>query len=145
MFNNVTRCVFGDLKKQWARKGLGTIVCGTDALQSTHAMFADDTTLFASSKTGIITMIKDVKNALGEHGLNLNLDKCLVQTNASDVRPTVIKIDGQGIPMVSPEKGFKVLGTQFTLKGRCATEVRARMAAAWSKFHSLWLVLGKRK
>ena len=46
--------------------------------------------------------------------------------------------------MVSGSTGFKFLGTQFTLVGRCSAEVRARVSAAWGKFHSLKLLLGKR-
>ena len=70
LFNNVTRMIFRDLKDKWTRQGQGTIVCGTDGLRSTHTMFADDTTLFASSRKALIAMIKDVKSALKEHGLN---------------------------------------------------------------------------
>jgi hypothetical protein len=145
LFNNVTRKVFDDLKQKWSRKGLGTIVCGGSVVEkTTHAMFADDTTLFASSRSSLIAMIKDVKSALAEHGLNLNLDKCLVQTSRANVRIHPIEIDGQCIPMVDSSDGFKVLGTMFTLQGRCSMEVKARIAAAWGKFHALWPVLGKR-
>ena len=48
------------------------------------------------------------------------------------------------IPMVLPSVGFKVLGTQFSLHDRTSAEVKARIAAAWGKFYSLWPVLGKR-
>lgn len=58
-------------------------------------MFADDTTLFAKSKTDLMNMIKDVQSALGTHGLNLNFDKCLVQTNNSDATVRPIELDGQ--------------------------------------------------
>ena len=61
------------------------MVCGSDTLQTTHAMFADDTTLFASSRANLTTMIEDVRVALREHGLNLNVDKCLFQSTHSDV------------------------------------------------------------
>ena len=37
-----------------------------------------------------------------------------------------------------------MLGTQFTLTGRCSAELRLRISAAWGKFHALWPVLGKR-
>ena len=46
--------------------------------------------------------------------------------------------------MVSAYEGFKVLGTQFTLLGRCSAEIRARISGAWAKFHYLWPILGKR-
>ena len=44
----------------------------------------------------------------------------------------------------SASDGFKVLGTQWTLRGRTSAEVRSRMGAAWAKFHALWPLLGKR-
>ena len=141
-FNNVTRQILSDLKAKWAREGLGTIVFGSRDLRSTHAMFADDTTLLASTRAGLIKMVRDVRSALAEHGLNLNMDKCLVQSTrpGAHLRPFIV----DGIPMVEATKGFKILGTQFTLEGRCSAEVKHRMAAAWGKFHSLWPLLGKK-
>ena len=68
LFNNVTRKIFASLKEKWSRKRLGTIVCGESGGHTTHSMFADDTTLFASSRRSLIKMIKDVKTALAEHG-----------------------------------------------------------------------------
>jgi hypothetical protein len=144
LFNNVTHRVFRHLKEKWARESLGTIVCGDSSANTTHTMFADDTTLFASSKKALVTMIKDVKTTLAEHGLNLNIDKCVIQTSNAHTRIQAIEVDGQFIPMVSSSEGFKVLGTKFTLQGRCAAEVKSRIAAAWGKYHSLWPVLGKR-
>ena len=73
-------------------------------------------------------------------GLNLNLDKCAVQTSNADAPIRPIEIDGQRIPMVSAFSG----GTQYTLQGRCTAEIKGRIAAAWSKFCALWPVLGKR-
>ena len=142
--NNVTRNVFANLRARWAKKGFGTIVCGAADAKSTHAMFADDTTLFAANRAQLISMIRDVRAALAEHGLNLNMDKCMVQTNRPGARVSTINIDGQPIPMVDASVGFRVLRTQFTLLGRCSAEGRSRISAAWGKFHSLWPLLGKR-
>ena len=144
LFNNVTAKIFRALKEKWSKRGCGTIVCESAVLKTTHAMFADDTTLFASSRKALIAMIKDVKAALAEHGLNLNIDKCVVQTSSSTATLKPMEIDGQCIPMVQASEGFKVLGTQFTLQGRTSAEFRSRIGAAWGKFHSLWPVLGKR-
>ena len=80
LFNNVTLGIFKDLKKNWANKRRGTDVCGSEMRKSTHAMFADDATLVASSRQQLVAMIKDVKEALTKHGLKLNLEKCCVQT-----------------------------------------------------------------
>ena len=91
-----------------------------------------------------MSMIRDVRDELMKHGLNLNMDKCLVQTNRTGGKVAPIKLDDQTIPMVCASEGFKVLGTQFTLTGRCSAEIRCRVSAAWGKFHSLWPLLGKR-
>ena len=144
LFNNVTRVIFDKLKSKWAREERGIIVCGGNGLKSTHSMFADDTTLFASSKKALIAMIRDVKAALAEHGLNLNMDKCMVQTTCLSAQCSPIDVDGQAIPMVPPSVGFKVLGTKFSLHGRTSAEFKARISAAWGKFYALWPVLGKR-
>ena len=81
LFNNVTRKVYAKLREHWARKGFGTIVCSGPTANSTHTMFADDTTLFASNKAQLKSMIEDVRDKLAKHGLSLNMDKCLVQTS----------------------------------------------------------------
>ena len=36
------------------------------------------------------------------------------------------------------------MSTQWTLHSRTSAELRARIGAAWAKFHSLWPLLGKR-
>ena len=130
LFNNVTRIIFRNLKEKWNREGLGTPVCKDHDVNTTHVMFADDTTLFAASRPDLIRMVTDVKEALAHHGLNLNVDKCVAQTNCKEASVEPIVINGQLLPMVSAYEGFKVLGTQFTLLGRCSAEIRARISGA---------------
>ena len=120
------------------------MVCGGPGLRSTHSMFADDTTLFASSRQTLKEMIKDVREGFGRHGLNLNLDKCIIQTNVN-TRSLTLAVGTESIPITPAAVGFKALGTQFTLSGRTSVEVKARIRAAWAKFHSLWPILGKRE
>ena len=120
------------------------MVCAPDCGRSAHAMFADDTTLLASSRKDICTMIKDTTDALALYGLSLNLDKCMVQTNRRRAMLKPLLVDGHEMPMVSSNKGFKVLGTMFTFNGRTSAEFQARMSAAWGKFHQMWPLLGKR-
>ena len=98
----------------------------------------------AANRAQLISMIRDVRAALAEHGLNLHMDKFIVQTNRPGARVSTINIDRQSVVMVDASVGFKVLGTQFTLLGRCSAEIRSRISAAWGKFHSLWRLLGKR-
>ena len=89
-------------------------------------------------------MSRDVRDALAVRGLNLNLDKRVVQTNCSEAPVLPIEIDGCQIPMVRADEGFKVLGSLFTLRGRCSAEIKARVSAAWGRFYSSWPLLGKR-
>ena len=107
-------------------------------------MFADDTTLIASSRRGLTMMIREVRAALQEHGLKLNMDKCKVQTTQSNAKLRDFLIGGERIPMVEASEGFNVLGTQFTLAGRTAKEMKTRIAAAWGKFHQLHPLLLRR-
>ena len=73
-------------------------------------------------------MITDVKNALALHGLNLNLDKCCIETNV-DYENACLIVEGVCVPIVDPSEGFKILGTKLTLKGRTSAEVRSRINA----------------
>ena len=88
-------------------------------------------------------MIRDVKDALAKHGLNLNLEKCSVQTNSGSTA-THLAVDGIAVPIVDPSEGFKILGTRFTLSGRTSAEVTARINAAWGEFHKIWPLIGRR-
>ena len=130
LFNNVSRIIFRKLKAKWAAERRGTDICGSDTTTSTHTMFADDTTILASSEQDLLAMLKDVEEALAEHGLKLNIDKCNVQTTTEHVQHDALDLDGQRIEIVSPMLGFKVLGTQFTLLGKSTTELKSRVGAA---------------
>ena len=76
------------------------------------------------------------KTELIQHGLSLNMEKCLVQTNSATAHIAPINVEGQSIPMVTATEGFKVLGTQFTLLGSAggggvySRHLRADSAAA---------------
>ena len=104
-------------------------------------MFADDTTLLASSRKSLALMIKETKQALEKHGLKLNAGKCQVQTNKPGAKLRPLIVDGSEVPMVRASQGFKVPGTVYTLAGRTSEEVNTRVAAAWGKFHETWPLL----
>ena len=107
-------------------------------------MFTDDTTLLASSKRSLVIMLRDVRAALSKRGLNLNLDKCAIQTNSPNSLADAVQIEGCRIPIVDAHVGFKILGTVYTLAGKVAAEIKARVCAAWEKNYQLWPLLGKR-
>ena len=140
LFNNVTKNVFGKLRRSWELRNIGATV-GSDEngkKRLSHLMFADDTTLLATSRRALTTMIKETEEGLASYGLRLNIDKCQVQTNTTCIgRRSPIKIADATGKIVDAEQGFKILGTTFTLKGRTSAELKARIAAAWAKFHQL--------
>ena len=70
LFNNVTRRIFAELKDKWSKRGCG-IAVGSDAhgkQRLTHMMFADDTTLFATSKRQLTRILAETMTAFAQHG-----------------------------------------------------------------------------
>ena len=65
---------------------------------------------------------------LAEHGLKLNVCKCMIQTNVQ-TRLTSFISDGVEMPIIAAV-GFPVLGTMLTLKGHSSAELEFRMGAA---------------
>ena len=133
------------LKKKWEDKHFGTIVGSRwdSTNRITFAMFADDTTLVAKSKSALKQMIRDVRNALADIGLNVNPEKRSVQYSTPGGSNS-LDLEGQQLPIVSRDVGFKVLGTMFTLNGSTHAEFNNRMRSAYAKFNSLYEVFGKR-
>ncbi len=107
-------------------------------------MFADDTTLIAKSKAALQGMIRDIRTALGDVGLNMNPDKCSIQTSSNRSRAEFLVVEGQQFKVVRNNVGFKVLGAIVTLNGNSDAELKARIAAGWAKFHQLRPLLCKK-
>ena len=61
-----------------------------------------------------------------------------------NVRTSTLRVHDMSIPIVAPDEGFKILGTQFALFGRTSVELEHRLAAAWGRFHAIWPLLSKR-
>jgi hypothetical protein len=145
-FTNTVREAMAPVKAAWNAKKLGTIIGSDDLSESRlcYIMFADDTTLVAKSKRAIKIMIKDIREALGTIGLNLNAEKCKVQTSDAKIREANLEVGEERFEIVRNDEGMKVLGTLVTLDGQTDVEFRARMRAAWAKFHSLKPLLCKK-
>ena len=88
-------------------------------------------------------MLNDISAALASQGLNLNADKCMIQSNRKWKKP--IKLGDVEVRMASATEGFKILGTQLALEDTCDTELTMRIAAGWSKYHASKSVLCKKK
>ena len=82
-------------------------------------VFADDTTLFAKSKRSLQRMLEDINRELAAVGLKLNADKYKVQctTGASGSNASSLRVGELSFPVVSPNDGFDLLGTIYTLEG----------------------------
>ena len=57
-------------------------------------------------------LLKGTEAALEQHGLALNLRKCVSQTNRVDARLKPIVVDGHGIPMVSSRRQLNLTASQ---------------------------------
>ena len=131
----------------WVSKGYGIQVGEPhDKNARLHYLsFADDTTLFAKSRSALQKMITDVKRELGLVGLRLNADKCKVQCSVDGPRSVkCISVEGEDIPIVPSAEGFSLLGTMYSLSGGTKGEVKTRIKIAWGKFHQIWPLLKHR-
>jgi len=153
LFNNVTARMLDKLRAKWERRKLGTVIgCDSDIQldrhqhnRLSHLLFADDTTLIAKSKSALVEMISDFLQALSELGLNVNCDKCKVQTNrALRSSSAFLCFDGHRIPIVPRSEGFKILGAIISVNVGFALEFANRIACGWGKFHSLRKLLCRR-
>jgi hypothetical protein len=118
LFLNSVRSCMTALKEKWEQAKLGSIIGSGYRKKSriSFAMFADDTTLISRSKRSLEKMLHDIREELAKMGLNLNVDKCSVQCSKTSAGSTTgLTVDGQCFPVVPRDKGFKVLGTIFTL------------------------------
>ena len=138
LFINVMRILMDELKEEWNRKGFGTIVgAHADILDKLCLIsFADDTTILASSRQSLTSMLKRVHDVFAQAGLKLNADKCKITTN-TNVRTPILRVLDMVFPIVSSNEGFKILGTQYTLLGRTEVELSHRIACAWGRFNQL--------
>ena len=89
------------------------------------------------------TVLRDLVDELKECGLDLNINKCVVQSNTDDLRP--VRVADHDVKVVPSTEGFRILGTHFCLKGRCAIEIGERIAAGWAKFYQLWPLLSPKR
>eukprot|EP00973_Karenia_brevis_P050572 7020806-Karenia_brevis.AAC.1 len=80
------------LKQKWDSKKLGTIIgsLASGRQRLTYLMFADDTTLLARSRQALQIMLRDIIAAMAAVGLNINADKCALQTSCSRNRQSTM-------------------------------------------------------
>lgn len=147
LFINVLRVVMEKVLPRWETKRYGVLIgeAWEERTRLYYSSFADDTTLFAKSRSALKNMLKDIKSEFETDGLKLNVDKCKVQCSVEAPRQSKsMSIDGEEFPIVSPFEGFSLLGTKFTLKGGTREEVKTRIRIAWRKFHQIWPLLKHR-
>jgi hypothetical protein len=132
LFVTVLAFFLAELKQSWATRGLGSL----EGL--THLKFAKDLTLLAKSKRALKVMLSEITAKLLLAGLKLNPTKCKVQCNVPGaVFADLGEVQWALFEQVPPDKGFKVLGTMWTLVGGTNAEVGARIRLAWRRFYQM--------
>ena len=90
-------------------------------------------------------MLRDITKAYFSAGLQLNANRCKVQTNTKVPRGvSTLQVDDLELPKVTSADGFMVLGTLLSLSGRVSKQLKRRIGCAWENFHQLWPLLGRR-
>ena len=145
LFINVMRRLVAKLRTEWAKKGFGIMVgARADEYDKLNLIsFADDTTILASSRQSLVSMLKRLHDVFSEAGRKLNARKCMIMTNTT-VHIKFLRVGSMEFPIVSAWDGFKILGTIYTLFGRTDVEFDKRVACAWGQFHKIWPLLARR-
>ena len=96
--------------------------------------YADDTTLLATTTTGLENLIKSVKEHSERKGLFLNVKKTKITSTDRCKEEAVINIDREEIERVS---SFKYLGARIQANGKTTPEIRRRSAMATTKLNKM--------
>lgn len=91
---------------------------------SNHIAYADDVTLFASSRPGISTLFRSMVERAGRFGLDVNLDKCRIlqfrglgKIKMVLPRTEPLDIGGMLIPGIGRDEIFSYMGVEFRYFG----------------------------
>ena len=94
--------------------------------------FADDKAMVSNTNTGLQRIMDKLNETGRRYGMKINLKKTKVMRISHTANKNIkITIDGTRIEAVAE---FKYLGSIITDDGRCATEVKRRIAKAKSAF-----------
>ena len=90
-------------------------------------------------------MLSELADKIAGVGMKLNASKCKIQGNQFGVLFAQQNEEyWSSFEQVEASRGFKVLGTMWSLQGGTNVEFKNRLRMAWRKFWQLWPVLGKR-
>jgi len=104
-------------------------------LNINNLRYADDTTLIADTKEGLVELLSAVKQESEKYGLHLNLKKTKVMTTG------MMDVFRVGNAVVEQIENFTFLGTQIDSRSGCSQEIRRRLAmgrTAMGKLDKIW-------
>uniref|UniRef100_A0A914WJ88 Reverse transcriptase domain-containing protein n=1 Tax=Plectus sambesii TaxID=2011161 RepID=A0A914WJ88_9BILA len=104
-------------------------------------LYADDVMLADTDKANLQNQVQAWSDRLAQFGLRLNVKKTEYMTTDADEHGS-ITINNTNLPRTS---AFRYLGSTFSDDGSLATEVTARINAAWLKWRSATDVLCVKK
>ena len=103
----------------------------------TECQFADDSTLFATSRSGLERAAVTFDEVASEFGLTVSLSKTkfmVIGRDISDADPAPVCVGSNQIECVTE---FRYLGSMIDTSGRCSIDISSRIAAASRAFGSL--------
>ena len=106
--------------------------------------YADDTVLIATSERNLQALVDTINEESEKLGLGLNKKKTetMVISKKKEIPRCKIQLNGTTLKQV---ENFKYLGVWITSDGRCATEIRSRIAQAKSAFQNMKNILTNQK
>jgi hypothetical protein len=107
-----------------------------DEMDISALLYADDTSLVATSYDDLCDMIKVLDDTMCEWGLTISIIKTKIVVFGDDETDTrdPMMLRGEEVNVVNE---FKYLGSVFTSDGSDVSDVKARIAKAWASFHGL--------
>ena len=110
--------------------GLETSKSGGGIIQ--NVKYADDLVLMAKEETVLQGMIDKLIETYKYYGMEINVEKTKVMWISRQPSPITITIDQKELENV---KCFKYLNSMLTEDGRCAREIKSRIAMAKAAFN----------
>jgi hypothetical protein len=139
LFNSLLERAIASIKDRWVKNGWGIKVGPSREDHLTNLRFADDLLLVSRSLTVLQKMLQELRQAVGDVGLELHLGKTKILTNAQGRKQSHAKFARVGdnqIEILAPSEPTKYLGRALAFMDFHDREIKHRISAGWAKFTS---------